>query len=144
MTRRCNDTEPVGIDPVGYELCRELVDAHLAYIPELPADMNVEQVTKELLGFVLADSSEKLNAQAWRMSVAWNVDPPEKAAGLLAGGAQVDSQMRCRGMNASETYVIVVDGEPIGFVGWWFLMDRTLDDLYDSKAALIDAVHNDG
>ena len=78
------------------------------------------------------------------MDVAWNVDPPEKAPWLVAGSAQVDSQLRCRGMNASEIYIIVVDGEPIGFVGWWFLMDKTLDAQFDSKEALITAVLNDG
>ena len=144
IVRTCNDVEPAGIDPVGYELCRELVEGHLNYIPELPADMQKEQVTKELLGLTLADSSEKLNAQAWCMSVAWNVNPPEKAPWLVAGGAQVDSQLRCRGMNASETYIIVVDGEPIGFVGWWFLMDKTLDDQFATKEDLIAAVMADG
>jgi len=144
IVRTCNDTEPAGIDPVGYELCRELVDGHLNTIPELPADMKKEQVTKELLGLTLADSSAKLNAQAWRMQVAWNVEPPEKAPWLVAGGAQVDSQLRCRGMNASATYIIVVDDEPIGFVGWWFLMDKTLDEQFDTKEALIAAVLSDG
>ncbi len=144
LVRTCNDTEPAGVDPVGYELCRELVDSHLNYIPDLPAGVEKEQITKELTGVVLQDSSEKLNAQAWRMDVAWNVDPPELSIWLIAGGAQIDSQMRCRGMNASETYIIVVDGEPIGFVGWWFLMDRTLDDQFSSQDDLIKAVENDG
>ena len=144
LVRTCYDTPPAGVDEAGYAICRELVDAHLRDIPELPMGMKKEQITKELTGFVLHDSSETLHAQAWRMDVAWNVDPPEMAYGLCAGASRVNSDLQLIGANASQTYVIVVDGEPIGFVGWWFLMDKTLDEQFRTKEALIEAVRNDG
>ncbi len=144
LVRTCNDIPPAGVDEAGYALCRELVDGHLQYIPELPMGMKKEQITKELTGFVLQDSSEALNAQAWRMDVAWNVDPPELAYGLCAGASCVNSDLQLIGANVSETFIIVVDGQPVGFVGWWFLMDKTLDEQFETKEALIEAVRNDG
>ena len=144
LVRTCHDTPPAGVDEAGYALCRELVDTHLNDIPELPMGIKKEQVTKELTGFVLYDSSERLNAQAWRMDVAWNVDPPELAYGLCAGASRVNSDLQLIGANASETFVIVVDGEPVGFTGWWFLMDKTLDEQFETKDALIEAVKHDG
>ena len=62
----------------------------------------------------------------------------------MAGGAYVDSQLRCHGMNASSQYLIVVDSHPVGFVGWWFLSENNRLDRFDTKDALLAAVEQDG
>jgi len=144
LVRTCNDREPLGIDQAAYDAYRQPVDAHLAYIPDLPGGMRKEQVTKELTGFRLAQESTRLNAQAYKMEVVWNVDPPEQAYILPAGSAWLNSSLQCCGMNVSETYLIVVDGEPVGFVGYWFLMgDQTLE-RFETQSDLIRSVQQDG
>ena len=142
--RTMYDTESRGVDQAAYDAYRDWLDPLIYEPEELPEVLHVSSVTKELTGLVLADNSEKLNAKAYGVDIVWNVEPRESAPNLLAGGALVDSEKRIHGMNADSRYLIVVDGEPVGFVGWWFLMGKTLDEQFETKDAFIEAVRNDG
>lgn len=142
--RTAYDTEPRGVDQDAYEAYKDWLVPLLNSQETLPAVAGDVVITKELTGLVLADSSEKLHAQAYEVDIVWNVEPKEKAFDLLAGGARVDSELRIHGMNAASSYLIVMDGEPVGFVGWWFLLDKTLDDQFETREALLEAVKRDG
>jgi len=144
MIRTYRDAPPLGIDQTVYDLYRDTLEAYLADVPQLPASAAGTAVDIELTGLQLADSSEKLHAQAYTVEVVWNVEPREQALNLIAGGAYVDSQLRCHGMNASSQYLIVVDGQPAGFVGWWFLSENNRLDRFETKEALLTAIQNDG
>lgn len=144
LMRTYRDAPPLGIDQTVYDLYREPLEAFLDDVPQLPASMSEITVDIELTGLQLADSSKKLNAQAYTVEVVWNVNPREQAPGLLAGGAYVDSQLRCHSMNAASRYLIVVDGQPAGFVGWWFLSENNRLDRFETKDALLTAIQNDG
>ena len=140
LLRTMYDTEPLGVDEAAYALYRDWLE-QLLNEPEI---LSAVEITKELTGLKLADSSESLNAQAYGVDIVRHVEPKERAFDLTAGGAVVDSELNIHGMDADSRYLIVVDSEPVGFVGWWFLMDKTLDVQFDSKEALITAVLNDG
>jgi len=144
LLRTMYDTEPQGVDDAAHEVYREWVDPLLTEPEVLPLAAGNVEITKELTGLVLVDHSPKLNAQAYGVDIVWHVKPKETAFDLTAGGAVVDSQLNIHGMNGSSRYLIVVDGQPVGFVGWWFLMDKTLDDQFETKEALIEAVIHDG
>ena len=144
LLRTMYDTEPRGINEKVHRKYRKWIDPLLLEPDDLPSAALGVTVTKELTGLLLEDVSVKLNAKAYGVDIVWNVEPKERAFDLLAGGALVDSQLKIHGMNAAQQYLILVDDEPIGFVGWWFLMDKTLDVQFDSKEALITAVLNDG
>lgn len=141
LLRTMYDTKPRGVDEVAYALYRDWLDPLLTEPEVLPLAVRVD---RELTGLTLADYSPTLNAQAYSLDIVWHVEPKEKAFDLIAGGALVDSELNIHGMNASSRYLIVVDGQPVGFVGWWFLQNGTLDEQFQSRDALIEAVIHDG
>lgn len=137
LIRTMMDTPDGEIDQRAYEAYKDSVDSYLAQAPDY-----VDGVTarRELIGFTLEAENEKLGAEVYTINDVCIVDPPEKAPQLLAGGAYVDSRLRIHGDGeAEQNNLVVVDGQPVGFVSWEFLNHGGLDQ-FSAKEELIAAV----
>ena len=138
LLRTSCDVPDIGIDREIYERHATEIDAYLADVPEAPGII----AHRELTGLTLAGTAEDLNAEFYLVTDVCIVDPPEKAPVLLAGGAYLDSQLRIYGLNWQQ-YLVVVDGETIGFCSYDLFTNACDQGRYTQKGALVLAVQNE-
>jgi len=83
------------------------------------------RVERKLYSFTFEYAVERLGAEVYYLQTVCIVDPAEEVGRLLIGGAYLDSQMRAFDTHGP-SYLVVVDGEPLGFTYWDVAADGKL------------------
>ncbi|WP_298022320.1 hypothetical protein [uncultured Dysosmobacter sp.] len=137
LVRTAQDPPDGEIDQAAYESYREAVDGYLAGLPQYP------NVRRELTAFSQVAESQRLNAQVYAIGCVCIADPPEEPpAGILAGGAFIDSQLRVHeDGNSALNMLVIVDGRVVGFTGWESLEYGSLEQ-FETKEELIRTVES--